>query len=309
MTNADRILALLARQPGLDDDEISRLAGVKPRQQVNIICRRLQAQGTIERRQGPSGKIGNYLAESVRSAAAPAPKPQPATVVHTPAPVYNEPLKMEIAELRETLLIVPCSGAKQEGGLEDVRSTPITEELSEDLARRLIAARRPVLAKADADERYLMPAWQRNAGMFYSCAEPALEQAVSAKLHVLILSGGYGVLKASESIGTYSTRMNLAHWPHGLLQEVLIAYARKHGLRRMRAFVSRSTDYFRVLQLTRWGQAGVDDAVAFTPEAAHGAMVKAPRAQGEGFKAFLSGQLRTAWRSSDGLPLMPVLLS
>ena len=50
MANADRILETLKRRPeGLDDDELSQLSGVTPRQQVNMICRKLEASGILLR--------------------------------------------------------------------------------------------------------------------------------------------------------------------------------------------------------------------------------------------------------------------
>ena len=63
-------------------------------------------------------------------------------------------------------------------------------------------ARRAVLAKAGLDDRQLMPAWQRYEGMLYSAAGRALQGAIEAGLHVLIISGGYGVIKACEPIGS-----------------------------------------------------------------------------------------------------------
>ena len=63
MTNADRILDILKRYPeGLDDDELSQLSGVTPRQTVNQIARSLEVQGTlIRRRDFVRGKIVNRL--------------------------------------------------------------------------------------------------------------------------------------------------------------------------------------------------------------------------------------------------------
>ena len=40
----------------LDDDELSTLTSILPRQQVNQICRRLRAKGILSRELGP-GKI------------------------------------------------------------------------------------------------------------------------------------------------------------------------------------------------------------------------------------------------------------
>jgi transcription initiation factor IIE alpha subunit len=58
-SNAQRILDLLVRRSALDDDEISTILNITPRQQVNQICRRLEREGTVRREYGPRGKIVN----------------------------------------------------------------------------------------------------------------------------------------------------------------------------------------------------------------------------------------------------------
>lgn len=75
MTNADRILETLrsSAEP-LDDDELSRRCGIYPRQQVNQICRRLAAQGTLTRLTGQHGKMVNALADRAGPGAPVAPK-------------------------------------------------------------------------------------------------------------------------------------------------------------------------------------------------------------------------------------------
>jgi hypothetical protein len=60
-TNKDRILAALRDRPGLDDDELSVATGVRPRQQVNLICWRLESRGFVRRRIGSREKIVNFL--------------------------------------------------------------------------------------------------------------------------------------------------------------------------------------------------------------------------------------------------------
>lgn len=59
-TIPDRLLAYIRRNPGLDDDQLSRQTGITPRQTVNIAARRLEAQGLIRRSHGPLGKIVNH---------------------------------------------------------------------------------------------------------------------------------------------------------------------------------------------------------------------------------------------------------
>jgi hypothetical protein len=61
MKNADRIIAELRRQPGLDDDELAERIGVI-RQTVNQECRLLARKGVLIReRGGPRDKLVNRL--------------------------------------------------------------------------------------------------------------------------------------------------------------------------------------------------------------------------------------------------------
>ena len=64
-TNRDLILKCIDQHPeGLDDDELSQLAGVEPRQQVYQIATRLAAHGVIRResivKPGKRRKIHNF---------------------------------------------------------------------------------------------------------------------------------------------------------------------------------------------------------------------------------------------------------
>ena len=306
MTNAERILSLLAQNPGLDDDEISRLSGVRPRQQVNIICNRLACQGLLARRPGSSGKIGNFPLSATHARAG-VRQPAPAVTRRArsaPAAVPSQhPIAWNVADLRETLILIPCSARKSQGKASAGGCSPLTDDLPVSLTQRLADARRAVLAKAEFEDRQLMPAWKRYEGTFYSEAGQALQGAINAGLHVLIISGGYGVIKACEPIGIYSTRLNLSAWPRGLLNEVLVAYATRHRLKSVRAFVSQSTNYCQLVARTRWADASITNAVIVAPEATRGAMVKAPRAQGQALAGFLGGELDDDWTSSDGLRL------
>jgi hypothetical protein len=69
--NRDRVVEALrlSSQP-LDDDQLSDRADIRPRQQVNQICRALERAGLVRRYQGPDGKIVNELAQSGRVGAA-----------------------------------------------------------------------------------------------------------------------------------------------------------------------------------------------------------------------------------------------
>jgi hypothetical protein len=60
--NRDRILETLRRSPRpLDDDQLSDRTEIRPRQQVNQICRILEREGVIRRYQGQDQKIVNEM--------------------------------------------------------------------------------------------------------------------------------------------------------------------------------------------------------------------------------------------------------
>lgn len=69
MRNIDKVLSVIENNPqGLDDDEISEMTKISPRQQIYQICSRLASQGRIERRSvekdGKRKKIHNFPAGS-----------------------------------------------------------------------------------------------------------------------------------------------------------------------------------------------------------------------------------------------------
>jgi len=324
MTNPDRIIETLRRSPGLDDDELSRIADVRPRQQVNQICRYLESKGVVERVRGEKGKIVNLLVGQSR--AAPSTSQSKTQVVAHLASSAPEPARLAARarvgnssyigayvtpDLRSTLMIIPCSGAKAEFPNMCVTGPTILATLPSELAKRLIEARRAAARWAGVDERTCVPAWQRYDGTLYRAVRGELTKSVAHgdACHLMIVSGGYGVVLAQEPIGMYEAVFRKARWPDGLLEEVLVAYARVHGLRSVRAFVSMTTEYVKLIKSVDWGLAGIDDAWLLTPEAGPGAMAKSPRAQGEALAAFLRADLNDSWRSSDDLRLEVMPLS
>jgi hypothetical protein len=126
---------------------------------------------------------------------------------------------------------------------------------------------------------------------------------MAAGMHVIIISGGYGVVVGQEPIGRYEARLNPSWWPNHLIERVLIAYAQRHRIASVRAFVSATGPYVTILKRVRWRDAGINDALVLTPEAEPGGMRRSPATQGEALVALRDGTLSTAWRSSYGLGL------
>jgi hypothetical protein len=90
--------------------------------------------------------------------------------------------------------VLTCSGRKDTGGrppgLDDALTWP--QDLRDGRIR--------VLTTARADTAHLLPSWRRYTGTFYQHGRPALGGAVAAA-HVVIISGGYGIVRADEPIG------------------------------------------------------------------------------------------------------------
>lgn len=305
-TNAERIVVLLRRHPGLNDDEISDWTEIRPRQQVNQICRRLESRNLLNRSVGAQGKIVNVLV-GTPSPKAPQADPSPSGRNRTgrrrsPPKATNTWYPLRSDKLSETLLIIPCSKAKAEFPGRHVAGPRIGNRVSASLRERLDLARAANRKRVEIDERTLAPAWQRYAGRLYQAAGGALDEAVSQRLHLLILSGGYGALLAREPIGRYDAVLKTSWWPGRVLEDVLAGYARRHKLKRMRAFVSETTAYRKVVERVDWKNAGVDDAVLLIPE--RGSQDSVTRTQGEAFAALLGGTLEREWRSAVGLRLI-----
>jgi hypothetical protein len=340
--NAQALLDVIRKTPGLDDDELSRRLGVTPRQQVNQICRRLESECLIERRLGPRGKLVNLpvQAQTVSTSAGDTssrepqwrrleqsaseergtnniPKPvtrPPAISIRAPhhnAEPLSPPREAVQWDAQDTLFLIPCSGTKISGGDTGVPLNSIlVDALPELLRDRLRAARSEISRAAQVDERQLLPAWQRYTGSLYDSARVPLHQLVAGNppAHVLVLSGRYGVVHARDPIGTYEKVFRMTDWPRGLLEEIILAYVRRAGVRRVAAFASLTTEYGKLLRGISWRASVINDAWLFSPESTTGAMVKSPRAQGEALTALVAGQLHQGWRSSDGLALHAIRL-
>ena len=301
-THADRIIRLLAETPGLDDDQIAQALSIEPRQSVNQVCRRLAGSGVLLRERGPGGKIVNRLASGAAAAA----PDRPARTGRRAADVSgaSRPGHSLMPEsLERTLLVIPCSGAKQDRAGIGEPGASITKSLPPELARELREARRAIRARAHVDETTLIPAWRRYDGSLYQSGREALADLRKAGAHIIILSGGYGAVLASEPIGMYDAVLKPSWWPGRILERVLIAYARRHGIRSVRAFCSASGPYRTILQRVRWREAGIDDALLLTPPPESGGLVKSPATQGQALTALRDGSLTSGWESSYGLGL------
>ena len=306
MTNRERVLALLRSEPvGLTDSEIRERTGIQPHQQVNQICRSLAQAGLIERRAGPQGQLVNLPPASLPGNSRPDPPSVPRARSGKPSHERAGPaVETEMARLSisTTLFVLPCSGAKRSGGPRmTAHGTSVLRSLPCGLAAELRTRRSKNAPQAKLDESALLPAGERYTGTLYQAAGDALDVLAGSGADILIISGGYGVARPAEPIGWYDQEFRNTMWPNCLVARCLAAYADAIGATTVIALLSATTQYARVFRSARWPDR-VEHVLHFWPEPTAGAMVKAPRAQGEALKAFSRNQpLHPGWTSSDGL--------
>ena len=203
----------------------------------------LQSRGVVRRVPGRWGKIVNYLREQGDPASPitrrkePNAKPRPSVVPSMPFPPRRTEKCVEddkpsvqaysLPDLRSTLLVIPCSGAKASFLNTAVTGQSILDALPPNLATKMDEARRAVAPRANVDEHTLVPAWQRYDGTLYRAARRCISDLVErgTERHLMILSGGYGLLMDNEPIGMYGAVFRRSSWARGLLEEVLVAYA------------------------------------------------------------------------------------
>ena len=62
-TNEEILSDAIQKWPGRDDDQLAKLTGISPRQQVNQIANSLESKGKVRRVIGSAGKLVNYWVE------------------------------------------------------------------------------------------------------------------------------------------------------------------------------------------------------------------------------------------------------
>jgi hypothetical protein len=184
---------------------------------------------------------------------------------------------------KRCMLIITCSASKRSGG-----QAPSGEDANQ-WAPELREARARVLSSSTLEMTRVLPAWRRYTGTFYQHANPALADAVT-RGHVLIISGGYGILRAGELIGWYDRQLNLADWPRGVLESALTGEAHRRDLDTMVAFASATTGYAQLLHRVAWQEAGITARLVTVTGVTSAAMVEVPRRLGQAFSAFWTGQ-------------------
>lgn len=158
---------------------------------------------------------------------------------------------------RRILVIFPCSGSKSEYVGRHTYSVEEEHRVMDflgDTGKYLLAGREGNRLYVNM-ESALIPAIDRYSGFLYEAEglRGAISQAeLKRGIHGLIISGGYGIVRPSERIHTYDRRMNVSYWTRHRLPDVIFEYIERSRITEVYAFVSRTTDYAKLLQRVDW---------------------------------------------------------
>ena len=130
------------------------------------------------------------------------------------------------------------------------------DALPHGLARELSDRRRLNAVSANVDESTLLPAAERYEGTFYTAGRSAIRNLADQGARVLIISGGYGLVLANESIGMYEQVFRPAMWPTRLIERCLAGFAEVNEVRQVIGVLSATTGYSTVFRRTRWPASG-----------------------------------------------------
>jgi hypothetical protein len=157
--------------------------------------------------------------------------------------------------LEHKLLIIPCCKSKR-GSPQQIRARSIDDFLGYEATALLhqtreLAFRRPYTS-LDLTSRP-SPALYLYSGTMYSVGgfRDAIESAISRGMHVLVESGGYGLIRIEESINNYEAQINRTApvWRR-VLPRVLADYVSKNNIDQV--FVAGSKSYVSVLNRPDW---------------------------------------------------------
>ncbi|MGV0005442.1 MAG: hypothetical protein ACNYPG_02245, partial [Candidatus Porifericomitaceae bacterium WSBS_2022_MAG_OTU9] len=129
--------------------------------------------------------------------------------------------------LAKTIFVLPCSGRKDNNPTRH-KGTAIGEFLPDSLHKELARQRKRNATRVQLGKKEnTAMAVDRYDGLLYRIARTAIRSLMDKKAHVLILSGGYGLVTATEAISMYNHKFTASMWKHKIVERCLASYAKK----------------------------------------------------------------------------------
>lgn len=158
---------------------------------------------------------------------------------------------------KKILILFPCSGEKQYFVAQETFDK--TQEKSViDLIRNtkmyLLNGRKGMSSYIDVTSQ-LIVALDRYNGSLYKAdnfKESVKTTYLMKDVHILIMSGAYGILVPSERIHYYERPMNARYWKQNRLPDVIEEYIEKNKITHVYGFFSLTTDYMKIMKSINW---------------------------------------------------------
>lgn len=168
---------------------------------------------------------------------------------------------------KRILILFPCSGRKNKIVINETFDEE-EEKKAIDLitnTKSLLVAGRNVLTPSIKQESTPLSAIDRYNGFLYN-NPPDFRNAVreafyKQNIHILILSGAYGILTPSERIFDYNKQINAKHWNEFGLPEVIHEYIVQNNITHVFGFFSISTDYMKIMNSINWSKVKKDSNI------------------------------------------------
>jgi len=141
-----------------------------------------------------------------------------------------------ISPLSETLYVIQCSKTKGEFSLPPIKGD-IFDGLTEKTAKILKEMQEKRMTQEKLDQHISYPAYKGYQGPTYKNAEDALQDAVMGGGHILIVSGVYGLVRASETIHRYNANFIFEDWTYdgkNILIDAITEYLQHFKLKHIR---------------------------------------------------------------------------
>jgi hypothetical protein len=156
------------------------------------------------------------------------------------------------------LIIIPCCGAKVDGGIEINQGLTFFENINN--VPELIVRRneRINLTHPNIQEEELLPAWDRYDGRIYLRLkehQPLINTLIAEnKLDIIIISALYGVININTPIANYNLRMEalggVNFWSHNhILGNSINEYCLQNNIENVYTFLRPNTYYNALIGL------------------------------------------------------------
>ena len=163
-------------------------------------------------------------------------------------------------EEKQILILFPCSGEKNPYVFretfnldEEKRLVDFITTTRDYLIRgREELARLPNIIDFDSES---LSALDRYNGKLYKVPnfrDKIREAYLEDDIHILIMSGAYGLVLPSERIHYYKKPINAAYWKKYGLHGVIEEYIEKYKISFVYGFFSQSTDYMKIVRNVDW---------------------------------------------------------